>query len=134
MGSSFPSTGGICGASSSIMYNADPLVTTFSIYYSNTKTQVQALISQGPTAAAIYASSGFQAYKNGIYTGCPANSSSFINHAIVLVGYNTTGNYYIIKNSWGTMWGQNGFGYVSMTNDCGISEFVYQFTSSASMG
>lgn len=41
-----------------------------------------------------------------------------VNHAIQIVGYNATGNYYIIKNSWGTGWGVNGFGFVSMDQDC----------------
>ena len=44
-----------------------------------------------------------------------------INHAIVVVGYNTT--HWIIKNSWGTEdWGDRGYGYISKeTNkDCRI--------------
>jgi hypothetical protein len=33
-------------------------------------------------------------------------------HAVAVVGYKTDGRF-IIRNSWGTSWGDNGFGYVS---------------------
>ena len=36
-------------------------------------------------------------------------------HAILLVGWNSTG--WIIKNSWGTNWGNNGFGIIPFTGD-----------------
>jgi C1A family cysteine protease len=116
------------------MYNADPTITSFAIYQNLTSSQIIFYINNGPIAAGMYANSGIQAYKSGIYSGCPSNSYKYLDHAIVLVGYNTTGNYYIIKNSWGTSWGQSGYGYVSMTNDCGISSWLYQFTSSSSLG
>lgn len=32
------------------------------------------------------------------------------NHAVVLVGYNDEGSYFIFENSWGTGWGDNGYG------------------------
>jgi C1A family cysteine protease len=49
---------------------------------------------------------GFSAYTGGVYTGCPdfATSVGSLNHAVLLIGYDTSGNY-IIKNSWGTSWG-----------------------------
>lgn len=84
----------------------------------------------------IYADDGFQAYSSGVYTGCPSSfATSFgnINHAVVIVGYDSNVNY-IVKNSWGTSWGQNGFGVVSATNDCAITGYVYSYTSNASPG
>jgi cathepsin H len=42
------------------------------------------------------------------YTGGIINSSTCshkINHNALAVGYNKTGNYYIVKNSWGSSWG-----------------------------
>lgn len=90
----------------------------------------------GPVGALIYADSGFMSYSSGIYTGCgPVFSSSFskINHAVVIVGYDSNGNY-IIKNSWGTGWGVNGFGVVSRTNDCALSAYAFQYASNASPG
>jgi hypothetical protein len=44
------------------------------------------------------------------------------NHAILLVGYNST--HWFIKNSWGTSWGNKGFGYILKTNDCKLNAWV----------
>ena len=33
-------------------------------------------------------------------------------HAVALVGYRADGRF-IVRNSWGTAWGDNGFGYAS---------------------
>jgi len=62
----------------------------------------------------------------GVFACNSSITDNDINHAIQVIGYNTTGNYYIIKNSWGTGWGNSGFGFVDMTNDCGIKLGVYR--------
>jgi hypothetical protein len=43
---------------------------------------------------------------------------------VELVGMDCNGNY-IIKNSWGTSWGDGGFATIDAANDCGLSAFVY---------
>ena len=51
---------------------------------------------------------------------CP---SSGINHAVTLVGYVTENSvaYWIIKNSWGTAWGEKGYFRILRGEDeCGI--------------
>lgn len=47
---------------------------------------------------------------------------SGINHAILLVGYNTS--HWFIKNSWDTNWGDNGFAYISKTANCNLHTYV----------
>jgi len=56
----------------------------------------------------------FDHYKTGVINDdslCPSN----VDHGVTAVGY--TSKYYIIKNSWGPNWGENGFGKVAITGD-----------------
>ncbi|MDP8215207.1 MAG: C1 family peptidase [Candidatus Euphemobacter frigidus] len=43
----------------------------------------------------------------------PKDESSLGGHAICIMGYSRSGNYFKFKNSWGTGWGDHGFGYLS---------------------
>jgi len=64
-------------------------------------------------------------YKGGVLTkGCGAVP---LNHAVLLVGYgkdSSTGlDFWIIKNTWGTKWGEGGYARVQRTmidGDSGI--------------
>lgn len=91
-------------------------------YYSNvTDAQLQQFLTDyGPISVGVYAGQpGFtQAGASGSVT-CPSGP---IDHAVLLVGYNST--HWIIKNSWGTSWGDKGYGYVSKTSNCGITTYV----------
>jgi len=48
--------------------------------------------------------------RDGLFGAAEAPSGRHGRHAMLMVGY--TGNFYIIKNSWGTDWGDNGYCYV----------------------
>jgi hypothetical protein len=49
-----------------------------------------------------------------------------MNHAVVIVGYGVDadfGDYWLIRNSWGTSWGENGYGKIARgSNLCAIAE------------
>merc|ERR1712080_106439 len=71
---------------------------------------MQHIAEVGPLAVAVYAS-GWSFYSGGIYSGCKYSSNIAINHAVQLVGYgsDSDGDYWIVRNSWGTWWGENGY-------------------------
>merc|ERR1719378_1472109 len=71
---------------------------------------MQHLAEVGPLAVAVYAS-GWGSYSSGIYDGCSYDSSIALNHAVQLVGYGSDadGDYWIVRNSWGTGWGEDGY-------------------------
>jgi cathepsin L len=54
-----------------------------------------------------------------------SNSPSTIDHAVLLVGYTETD--WVIKNSWGTGFGDGGYIYISRTPSasCGIGFYIY---------
>ncbi|XP_060195709.1 senescence-specific cysteine protease SAG39-like [Lycium barbarum] len=76
------------------------------------KALLQAVANQ-PVSVAIDGSSfDFQFYSSGVFSG---SCSTWLNHAVTAVGYGATSNgtkYWIIKNSWGSKWGENGYAHM----------------------
>lgn len=100
--------------------------------YSNVPTSESALktavASTGPISVAIDASHrSLQFYTGGIYYE-PACSSQNLDHAVMAVGYssNSQGDYWIIKNSWGTGWGLSGYFWLkrNYNNHCGVASMA----------
>ena len=70
----------------------------------------QAMINQvlsGKTLSVAVDAHDWGKYQSGIYSGCSANFE--VNHAVNIVGVNVPGGYWIIRNSWGQWWGDNGY-------------------------
>ena len=89
------------------------------------------LYHHGPLAVGITATKpDFHEYKKGVFidNGC-GHGEMMSNHAMLLVGYGTEGgqDYWLVKNSWGTSWGEKG--YIKMArnrnNMCGIASGAY---------
>lgn len=54
-------------------------------------------------------------YKGGVYQIIEGTSRFQQGHAVKLIGWGTNDNgqsYWIVENSWGESWGDNGFAYV----------------------
>nr|KAG5707243.1 hypothetical protein BaRGS_000017 [Batillaria attramentaria] len=88
--------------------------------------QKAAVAEVGPIAIAMDASRlTFQLYKSGVYYDA-ACSSVLLNHAVLAIGYGTTSDgddYWLMKNSWGTQWGDEGYFKMARNrdNNCGIA-------------
>lgn len=75
----------------------------------NDCSSLAAMVAGRPTSVAVYAGNNFwKYYSGGILNQC---GSGNIDHGVLLVGVfqNATQNYWKIKNSWGTSWGENGY-------------------------
>jgi len=70
------------------------------------------LATVGPLAVNVDASS-FALYTGGVFHGCDYSKDIDINHVVQLVGYGTDdsglGDYWLIRNSWGPNWGEDGY-------------------------
>ncbi|XP_074542362.1 cathepsin K-like [Halichoeres trimaculatus] len=90
---------------------------------------LQAVVaSVGPVSVAVNAMlRSFHLYKGGLYN-VPNCNPRFTNHAVLIVGYGTEGgqDYWLVKNSWGTAWGEEGFIRIARNkkNLCGIASFA----------
>lgn len=73
-----------------------------------------AMCQHGPVVGAMWATSEFWAYTKGVFNqSVPPNK---MNHAITIVGWDDSKQAWLIKNSWGTGWGLNGFMWIAYTS------------------
>lgn len=83
--------------------------------------------NNGPTSVSIDASIwSFQLYEGGIYDDKKCHQDS-INHSIGCVGFGVEGQtkYWILRNSWGTSWGEEGYMRMIWENNmCGVASMA----------
>jgi len=91
----------------------------------------EAIYFKGPVSISMYVGGTFSSYSSGVYVpaedDCPNLEKTGINHCMLAVGWGeelVNGEmtpYWIIKNSWGSEWGDNGFFKVIRgVNACGV--------------
>jgi len=88
----------------------------------HTENALGAAVDITPVSIAIEADqSGFQLYKSGVFCGTCGTS---LDHGVLAVGYGDEGTspYWLVKNSWGTSWGEAGYIRICRNaNKCGLS-------------
>jgi len=80
---------------------------------------LKSALNSRPVAIGIEADqNAFQFYSSGVLTG---TCGTQLDHSVLAVGYDTGSSYWLVKNSWGASWGDNGYIKLSMSGDkCGI--------------
>ena len=94
---------------------------------SSSETEIASYVqSNGPVMAMIDDTNLKSGYSSGTWGDCPAQPT--VNHAVLIVGYSTSdpsAPYWIVKNSWGTAWGDAGYLQLPLgSNACGIANSV----------
>jgi hypothetical protein len=76
-------------------------------------------VASGPVAVYVQANSGFMYYGGGIFDGVCGQ----YDHAVTVVGWGQSGSteYWIIRNSWGSGWGESGHIRVKINGNCKIT-------------
>jgi C1A family cysteine protease len=112
-------TGGVCQKCSAVAH-----ISSCSDVKPNDQNSLKAAVTQQPVAIAIEADTRyFQSYSSGVLTSSSCGTN--LDHGVLIVGYGTENgiDYWLVKNSWGTSWGDNGYVKIARsksTSDPGI--------------
>eukprot|EP01059_Diplonema_ambulator_P017484 TRINITY_DN29499_c0_g1_i1.p1 TRINITY_DN29499_c0_g1~~TRINITY_DN29499_c0_g1_i1.p1 ORF type:complete len:318 (+),score=78.59 TRINITY_DN29499_c0_g1_i1:43-996(+) len=96
----------------------------------HSETQMAAILAaSGPISVCLYADDTvWWPYTGGIMSNCPQKPTT---HCVLIVGYGSSNgeDYWLIKNSWGTGWGENGYLRLQRgSNQCDITVVPIQAT------
>jgi C1A family cysteine protease len=101
------------------------------IWYTDTTSIKNSLLENGPLQVNMMSDENFYSYETGITTYyCPNNYT--LNHAVTLVGWDDNLNIsnapvdgaWLIKNSWGTDWGDDGYFWLSYADSSSLNYAV----------
>jgi C1A family cysteine protease len=120
------------GSSGSCQSTCDPEVTVKDCadVPANNQLALKEAVSFGPVSIAIEADQRiFQSYSSGVITSSTCGTE--LDHGVLIVGYGTENgvDYWLVKNSWSTTWGDEGYVKIERsdsTNDIGICGIAAQ--------
>lgn len=95
-------------------------------FYGGTASKVKEALKKAPLVTTLRVYEDFLYYSSGIYKSVSRKSVG--GHAVSIVGFNDAERYWIVRNSWGSDWGENGFIRISYDDHSGIgnSTWAYQ--------
>merc|ERR1719152_1035476 len=129
----YTAQGGTCNAAKE--KNHAVTISSYKDVPTNSEDQLKAAVAQQPVSVAIEADQpSFQFYKKGVFSGtCGTN----LDHGVLVVGYGsetsgiikkTTQDYWLVKNSWGASWGDQGYIKLAMgiapSGQCGLTSMA----------
>ena len=100
-------------------------IRSFNITEGDEDSLMHELVRKGPVSVAFEVVDDFRLYKSGVYssTSCKSGPKD-VNHAVLVIGYGVENGlpYWLVKNSWGTSWGEEGYFKMARgKNMCGIA-------------
>ena len=87
-----------------------------------------ALYSNGPLVTTLAVYQDFFSYDSGVYSYVSGSLAGY--HAVLIVGYDDPGQYFIVKNSWGTWWGEAGYfriAYSELNSVVGFGDYTIAY-------
>lgn len=86
---------------------------------------VKSALLKGPLVTTLTVYEDFITYSSGVYLH--KNGPSLGGHAVSLVGYDDNKQAWLIRNSWGEEFGENGFAWISYADKSGIASQTWGF-------
>ena len=121
--STYPYVSGSNALTGTCSYNPDDGIAIIKDYYALSRDETCMAVyvqTYGPAAAAVNADS-WDYYGGGLWTAEDCGYG-VIDHAVQIVGVNIPDGYWIIRNTWGTNWGEDGYIYLEFgVNACNIT-------------
>ncbi|MGZ3669769.1 MAG: C1 family peptidase [Bdellovibrionota bacterium] len=86
---------------------------------------VKAALKRGPLVTTLDVYADFMVYGSGVYKHSTGDYMG--GHAVSIVGFDDSKRAWLIRNSWGSDWGDHGFAWVSYDDESGVGDSTWGF-------